>query len=94
MERKKATSFEDLIVWQKAHAFVLEVYRMTDGRQFPFLRTLQKDFASKATPTRPAISISRKDPPMNDATSSYSLVISTIRLLPKRFLFSTRLPAF
>ena len=26
-----ARSFEDLIVWQKAHAFVLEVYRMTKG---------------------------------------------------------------
>lgn len=24
-------TFEDLIVWQKAHQFVLSVYRMTDG---------------------------------------------------------------
>jgi four helix bundle protein len=26
----KAKSFEDLLVWQKAHAFVLEIYRLTD----------------------------------------------------------------
>lgn len=29
MERKAAKSFEDLIVWQKSHKFVLEVYRLT-----------------------------------------------------------------
>jgi len=28
-QREPARSFEDLIVWQKAHAFVLEVYRLT-----------------------------------------------------------------
>ena len=33
MERKKARTFQDLIVWQKAHQFVLAVYRST--RQFP-----------------------------------------------------------
>lgn len=27
--RKAARSFFDLVVWQKAHAFVLEVYRLT-----------------------------------------------------------------
>jgi hypothetical protein len=26
-----ATSFEDLLVWQKAHAYVLDVYKMTEG---------------------------------------------------------------
>lgn len=31
MDRERAQSFEDLIVWQKAHAFVLEVYRMTEA---------------------------------------------------------------
>lgn len=30
---KKAESFEQLVVWQKAHAFVLEVYRLT--KSFP-----------------------------------------------------------
>ena len=29
MEREPARRFEDLIVWQKAHALVLEVYRLT-----------------------------------------------------------------
>jgi four helix bundle protein len=28
---KKATSFEDLVVWQKAHQFVLETYRLTQA---------------------------------------------------------------
>ena len=31
--RTPAQTFEDLIVWQKAHTFVLSVYRLT--RQFP-----------------------------------------------------------
>jgi four helix bundle protein len=31
--RSPAKSFEDLIVWQKAHQFVLEIYRYTE--QFP-----------------------------------------------------------
>lgn len=30
-ERKPARTFEDLVVWQKAHAFVLEVYRVSGG---------------------------------------------------------------
>lgn len=29
--RVAAKSFEDLVVWQKAHAFVLSVYRLTKG---------------------------------------------------------------
>lgn len=29
--RAPAKSFEDLVVWQKAHAWVLEVYRVSDG---------------------------------------------------------------
>ena len=33
MDRQPARSFEDLVVWQKAHAFVLNVYKIT--RQFP-----------------------------------------------------------
>jgi len=33
MDREPARSFEDLIVWQKAHAFVLNVYKLS--RQFP-----------------------------------------------------------
>lgn len=33
MNRPPAKTFKDLIVWQKAHAFVLDVYRVT--RSFP-----------------------------------------------------------
>lgn len=28
---KPARTFEDLIVWQKAHSFVLQIYQLTDG---------------------------------------------------------------
>lgn len=33
MERSPAQKFEDLIVWQKAHQFVLDVYQLT--KSFP-----------------------------------------------------------
>jgi four helix bundle protein len=33
MRRPAAQSFEDLVVWQKAHALVLAIYRLS--RQFP-----------------------------------------------------------
>ncbi len=31
MKREPAKSFQDLIVWQKAHQWVLSVYRYSDG---------------------------------------------------------------
>jgi four helix bundle protein len=31
MERTSAKTFTDLVVWQKAHAMVLAVYRLTEG---------------------------------------------------------------
>jgi four helix bundle protein len=31
MRRPPSRSFEDLIAWQKAHQFVLSVYRFSDG---------------------------------------------------------------
>lgn len=31
MDRKPAKTFEDLIVWQRAHEFVLQVYQFTDS---------------------------------------------------------------
>ena len=31
MERAAAQSFRDLVVWRKAHDFVLEVYRLTSA---------------------------------------------------------------
>jgi four helix bundle protein len=33
MDREPARSFEDLVMWQKAHAFVLRVYKLS--RAFP-----------------------------------------------------------
>jgi four helix bundle protein len=46
-----AKSFEDLSVWQKAHAFVLETYRTTNG--FP----KSEMFALTSQMRRAAISI-------------------------------------
>ncbi|CAN0151832.1 unnamed protein product [Chrysoparadoxa australica] len=31
MNNKPAQSFKDLIVWQKSHQFVLDVYRMSEN---------------------------------------------------------------
>jgi four helix bundle protein len=31
MERQPAKSFQDLIVWQKAHQLVLSIYRLSEG---------------------------------------------------------------
>ncbi|HQP05062.1 MAG TPA: four helix bundle protein, partial [Bacteroidales bacterium] len=31
MERKPSQNFQDLIVWQKAHQLVLEVYRYSES---------------------------------------------------------------
>jgi four helix bundle protein len=31
IDRSAAKSFEDLLVWQKAHSFVLSVYRLTEA---------------------------------------------------------------
>ena len=51
MDTKPSRCFEDLIVWQKAHAFVLEIYRMTET--FP-----QHEFYGlTGQPRRAAVSI-------------------------------------
>ena len=46
---QKSTSFEDLIVWQKAHQFVLSTYKLT--KQFPKEETygLTSQFRRAAT---------------------------------------------
>jgi four helix bundle protein len=31
IERPRAKTFQDLIVWQKAHQFVLDIYRLTEN---------------------------------------------------------------
>ncbi|MDY0325402.1 MAG: four helix bundle protein [Candidatus Cloacimonadaceae bacterium] len=36
--KEPAKRFEDLVVWQKAHQFVLAVYRLT--RSFPSLKLM------------------------------------------------------
>ncbi len=50
-ERPKAKSFRDLLVWQKAHTFVLAVYRLTSG--FP----KQETYGLASQMRRAAVSI-------------------------------------
>ena len=49
-ENKKmvSKSFEDLLVWQKAHAFVLEVYRITKESPKEELYVLTSQFRNSA----------------------------------------------
>ena len=46
--RVPARTFEDLIVWQKAHAWVLDVYRFSDGFPPKELYTLTSQFRRAA----------------------------------------------
>ncbi|HOL17720.1 MAG TPA: four helix bundle protein [Bacillota bacterium] len=48
---RSAKSFQDLVVWQKAHRFVLDVYRYTSG--FPS----NKEFCLTAQFRRAAVSV-------------------------------------
>lgn len=48
MERQPAKVFTDLIVWQKAHAFVLDVYRMSDAFPKSELYALTSQFRRAA----------------------------------------------
>lgn len=45
-------TFEDLLIWQKAHQAILQIYKITNGEQF------SRDFALKNQMRRAAISIS------------------------------------
>src|SRR5882757_8208865 len=47
-QRAPARSFEDLIVWQKAHAWVLAIYRFTDGFPAKEIYSLTSQFRRAA----------------------------------------------
>lgn len=42
---QSARTFEDLIVWQKAHQFVLGVYQLTANCGFSQIRNIWTDFS-------------------------------------------------
>jgi four helix bundle protein len=48
MERKRAKTFHDLIVWQKAHQFVLSVYKVTKAYPNKELYGLTSQFRRSA----------------------------------------------
>ena len=51
MSREPARTFQELIVWQKAHQFVLSIYRLTEG--FP----KQETYSLTSQLRRAAVSI-------------------------------------
>ena len=60
----KTKSFEDLLVWQKAHAYVLEIYRMTKGfpRSELFGLTAQMRRAALSVPANIAEGFKKRTP--------------------------------
>jgi four helix bundle protein len=60
----KAKTFEDLLVWQKAHAYVLEIYRIS--KQFPksevFGLTVQMRRAAVSIPANIAEGFKKRTP--------------------------------
>jgi four helix bundle protein len=62
MDRQPARSFQDLVVWQKSHALVLQIYKMTTG--FPkhelFGLTSQMRRAAVSVPANIAEAFSKK----------------------------------
>lgn len=93
-----AKSFRDLIVWQKAHEFVLRTYELT--KQFPreefyclvpqggeqrfrFLQTLRRVLKNVAVRTKIDFSTPLKDPWKNPATiSSLARILVTLHPRP------------
>lgn len=65
MDREPARSFQDLVVWQKSHALVLRVYRLT--AQFPkhelFGLTSQMRRAAVSVPANIAEAFAKKTKP-------------------------------
>lgn len=73
-ERAPARTFEELLVWQKAHVFVLKVYKLTElfsetgtvrphysiPPPFPFRQTLPRDSKSRGLLISHDFSISRR----------------------------------
>lgn len=61
----KAKSFEDLLVWKKAHAYVLEIYRITKGfpRDEIFGLTAQMRRAAVSIPANIAEGFKKRTPP-------------------------------
>jgi len=48
MKREPAKTFQDLIVWQKAHQFVLSVYQSSENLPQKYQPTLLKDLKNLA----------------------------------------------
>ena len=85
-----AKSFEDVDIWQKSHAFVLDVYRLTEG--FPkhelFCLTSQLRRAAISIPANFAEGFDalRKHYPKRREFHNYQLALSGISAADKQWL--------
>ena len=75
--RMPATRFEDLVVWQRAHGFVLAVYRLS--RTFPRSETfgLSSQFQRAAVSSAATIAEGFKKRGKGDKLNSDSCILST-----------------
>jgi hypothetical protein len=79
-----AKSFEGLLVWQKAHAFVLDIYRVT--RAFPkselFALTPQMRRAAISIPANIAEGFKNVFGPTNTHTKDRARITRRVTILP------------
>ena len=72
-EREAAKTFQDLIVWRKAHQFVLEVYRLTES--FPqreiYGLSHQMRRAAVSIPANIGRGVSQAQPSRQDTAHEY-----------------------
>ena len=88
MERQPAEKFEDLIVWQKAHALVLRVYKLT--KSYPkdelFGLTSQMRRAAVSVPANIAEGFSKKGKP--DKARIFNIAQASLEELRYYFILS------
>src|SRR5687767_2932557 len=88
MERRPAEKFEDLIVWQKAHALVLRVYKVT--KTYPkdelFGLTSQMRRSAVSVPANIAEGFSKKGRP--DKARIFNIAQASLEELRYYFILS------
>lgn len=88
---KPAQSFRDLFVWQKRHALVLEVYKLTRGfpREELFGRTSQMRRAAVSVPANIAEGFKRRGKP--DKARQLNIAQGSLEELQYYFILCTDL---
>jgi len=78
MEQEKSNKFEDLIVWQKAHQFVLDVYNKTKYFPKEELFNLTSQFRRAATSIAANIAEEYGKKGINDTLRFYNIAEGSI----------------